>query len=48
MLELQQASCQRDALLFRTVLSGVRGTGGMYGLWHRLTGKKVDHTMRPQ
>lgn len=48
MMELQDASCKRDAMLFRTVLSGVRGTGGVYGWWRRLTGKRVDHRARPQ
>lgn len=48
MMELQEASCKRDSLLFRTLLKGVRGTGGLYGWWRWLRGKRLDHTARPQ
>ena len=53
MLALQTASLARDARAFTPVLSGARGTGGLYG-WARqvralFTGKRLqqDHTARP-
>ena len=48
MLELQQASCARDASAFRTLLEGRRGPGGIYTLLRPLHAESVplDHTPR--
>jgi hypothetical protein len=54
MLKLQEASMARDASAFRVLLTGGRGTGGLYSLGRRiralLTGKPaaLDHTPRAQ
>ncbi len=53
MLSLQHASIARDPRLFRVLLTGTRGTGGLYAWGRRLrfwfTGKPLplDHTPRP-
>lgn len=52
MLDLKAAAMARDASAFTSLLSGARGTGGLYGLGRRLrawvTRKPVelDHTQR--
>jgi hypothetical protein len=52
MMELQRCSMARDAGAFRVLLTGRRGTGGVYGLARslrlRLRGRKPipDHTRR--
>lgn len=54
MLALKEASMARDASAFRVLLTGGRGTGGLYSLGRRLrallTGKPfaLDHTARSQ
>lgn len=53
MLSLQQIAVKRDPSLFRSLLSGDRGTGGAYGAlrWLRafVRGRapELDHTRRP-
>jgi 1-acyl-sn-glycerol-3-phosphate acyltransferase len=52
MLELQQASCTRDAAQFTVVSTGRRGSGGFYGWLQKVRGflrgkPQVDHTVRP-
>jgi 1-acyl-sn-glycerol-3-phosphate acyltransferase len=52
MADLRQAAIARDARAFSTLMTGARGTGGLYALGRRLrallTGKPVvlDHTQR--
>jgi len=52
MAELKESACARDPKQFTTLLTGARGTGGLYALGRRLrallTGKPVvlDHTQR--
>jgi 1-acyl-sn-glycerol-3-phosphate acyltransferase len=51
MLELQKDSMARDATRFRTVITGRRGTGGVYGMLQRVRGRasgkfQRDHTER--
>jgi 1-acyl-sn-glycerol-3-phosphate acyltransferase len=51
MLDLQHCSAERDSAKFALVLTGRRGSGGLYGRWQRLRGlvrgkSQVDHTVR--
>ena len=52
MAALREASCRREPQAFTTLLSGRRGSGGIYGLTRRLkawvTGRRfqADHTQR--
>jgi 1-acyl-sn-glycerol-3-phosphate acyltransferase len=52
MAELKAASCTRDTSAFEILLSGKRGTGGVYGLRQRLrsifsgSAREIDHTRR--
>lgn len=52
MAALREASCRRESQAFTTILSGRRGSGGIYGLTRRLkawlTGRRfqADHTER--
>lgn len=40
---LADASVRRDSEEFKTILSSDSGVGGIYGLWHSITGKGGGH-----